>query len=198
MNDALTIGIDDGYFTQEFKELRLKTLLVGVLCSGKKPENIKMTTVVVDGLDGTSRALEVVEELRRGLAVSVDAVFLDGVTVAGFNFIDPEEVNVQTGIPVIVLFKTKLKLEKVRMALIKHFSDWRDRYEVIERNYRRAQEVVTRRKNLKVSSYGLDLSEVSKLVSLLQHVSAVPEPLRLADLIASELTKNTCLLNILR
>lgn len=198
MNNVLTIGIDDGYFTQEFKEMRLKTLLVGVLCSGKKPENIKVTTVVVDGLDGTSRALEVIEELRKGLTTSVNAVFLDGVTVAGFNFIDPEEVNVRTGIPVVVLFKTKLNLEKVKAALINHFSDWRDRYEIIERNYGRAQEVVTRRKNVRISSYGLDLSKVSMLVSFLQHVSSVPEPLRLADLIASELTKNTRLLNMLR
>ncbi|MEM4829604.1 MAG: DUF99 family protein [Zestosphaera sp.] len=198
MTNTLTIGIDDGYFTQESKELRLKTLLVGVLCAGKKPKSVKMTTVVVDGSDGTSRALEIIEEFMRDFTTSINAVFLDGVTVAGFNFIDPEEINAKTGIPVVVLFKTKLKLEKVKTALVKHFSDWRDRYEVIERNYGRAQEVVTRRKNLRVSSYGLDLSEVSKLVSLLQHVSAVPEPLRLADMIASGLTKNTCLLNILR
>lgn len=198
MINPLTIGIDDGYFTQEFKELRLKTLLVGVLCVGKNPQNIKMTTVVVDGSDGTSKALEIIEELRRGLAPNINAVFLDGVTVAGFNFIDPEEVNVKTGVPVVILFKTKLKLEKVRAALMKHFSDWRDRYEVIERNYGRAKEVVTRKKNLRISSYGLELSEASKLISSLQHVSAVPEPLRLADLIASELTKHTCLLNILR
>ncbi len=198
MINPLTIGIDDGYFTQEFKELRLKTLLVGVLCVGKNPENIKMTTVVVDGSDGTLKALEIIEGLRRELASNVNAVFLDGVTVAGFNFIDPEEVNAKTGIPVIILFKTKLKLEKVRAALMKHFSDWRDRYEVIERNYWRAREVITRKKNLRISSYGLELSEASKLISSLQHVSAVPESLRLADLIASELTKHTCLLNILR
>lgn len=196
--ELLTIGIDDGYFTQEFKELRLKTLLVGVLCAGRKPDDIKMTTVVVDGSDGTSRALEIIEELERGTIADIEAVFLDGVTVAGFNLIDPEEVNVQTGIPVIVLFKTKLKLERVRVALMKHFSDWRDRYEVIERNYRRAQDVITRKKNLRISSYGVGLDEASKIISLLQHVSAVPEPLRLADLIASELTKRTCVLNILK
>ncbi len=198
MSDPLTIGVDDGYFTQEFKELRLKTLLVGVLCLGKKPESIRITTVVVDGSDGTSRTLEIINDLRRGSVADIRAVFLDGVTVAGFNFVDPEEINVRTGIPVVVLFKTKLKLDRVRAALIKHFTDWRERYDVIERNYRRVQEVVTRKKNLRVSLYGLGLSEASKLMSSLQHVSTIPEPLRLADLIASGLTRNTCLLNILR
>lgn len=198
MINLLTIGIDDGYFTQEFKELRLKTLLVGVLCAGKKPEDIKISIVTVDGLDGTSRALEIIKELGKEPTTSIKAIFLDGVTIAGFNFIDPEEVSTQTGIPVIVLFKTKLKLERIRVALIKHFSDWRDRYEVIERNYKRARDIITLRKNLRVSSYGLSLDEASNLISALQHVSTVPEPLRLADLIASELTRRTRILSILK
>ncbi len=195
----ITVGVDDGFFPHEFKELRLKTILVGVLCVGKTPRSVKINTVTVDGSDGTLKTREVVEELMNEVGVpSINAIFLDGVTIAGFNYVNPIELHEHLRTPVIVIFKTELKLDRIRRALVKHFSDWRARYEVIEENYVRSQEVLTLKKRLRVVSYGLNLSEVSRLVSALQCMSASPEPLRIADLVASELTRETTLLEILR
>ncbi|MEM4550227.1 MAG: DUF99 family protein, partial [Sulfolobales archaeon] len=79
------VGIDDGFFPPEYKELKLKTVLVGTLYRGRRPVDVKLRTVTVDGTDGTKKAIEILESLGES-----DAVFLDGVTVAGFNVVDPE------------------------------------------------------------------------------------------------------------
>ncbi|RLG81990.1 MAG: hypothetical protein DRO09_01225, partial [Thermoprotei archaeon] len=58
-----TLGIDDGYFPVYFKEGKLKTLIVGVVCSGLTPVNLAIDLITVDGLDGTEAALRVYRRL---------------------------------------------------------------------------------------------------------------------------------------
>jgi len=188
LHSLRTIGVDDGYFPPEFKRLKLKTLAVGVLCVGVDPAKLKIELIDVDGVNGTEVTLNIVEELAGG--EGLNAIFLDGVTIAGFNYVDPEEIYVKVGAPVIVIFKTKLKLDKVKKALMKHFNDWIVRYEVIEKNYLKAKQVKTPKKTLTVTTYGIEGDELVKTLYKLQTTSTTPEPLRLADLIASGLTKS--------
>ncbi len=183
-----TIGVDDGYFPPEFKRLRLKTLVVGVLCVNTSPVKLKIELIDVDGNNGTEVTSNIVKELAGEEALN--AIFLDGVTIAGFNYVDPEELYNRVRAPVIVIFKTKLKLDKVKKALMKHFSDWIVRYEIIERNYLKATHVKTPKKTLTVTAYGVEADELIKILHKLQVTSPTPEPLRLADVIASGLTKS--------
>jgi len=190
------IGVDDGYFPPSFKEGRLRTLLVGVLCEGVKPLDLRIDVVSVDGLDATSKAISLVKGLSDAWG-EVKAIFLDGVTYAGFNMVNPLLIHRVLGYSVITVFKHPLNLERIKKALMKNFSDWRSRYLVIENVYRASREVRTGWRSLRVSTYGLDPYAAAELITSLQTTSPLPEPLRLADLIASGLTKESGILDLL-
>lgn len=187
-----SVGIDDGFFPPHYKELKLKTFLVGTLYQGRTPRDIKVGTVTVDGNDGTERALEILRKLA-----GADVVFLDGVTVAGFNYIDPEKLLdlVKT---VIVIYKFEPDLNKIESALRGHFSDWEHRYEVVLRAYRRSKLLETKWRTMRVAVFGVEDPNPGTVISHLQLVSPIPEPLRVSDIVASSLSRNNTLLSKLK
>ena len=69
----------------------------------------------------------------------------------------------------------------------KHFPDWERRLEVISR--KRLREVQTEHKPLLVSSIGMEDHEVDLLISRSIVRGAVPEPLRVAHIIASAMAR---------
>ncbi len=188
-----TLGVDDGYFPINYKRCYGRTLLVLTVCEGLKLTNVKMALITVDGLDGTNAVLN----LLRPLCNKYDAVFLDGVTYAGFNIVDPEVVFNETSIPSVVIFKYGLDLNAVKEALMKNFNDWMSRYSTIERTYNSSYVISTPKGNLRIFSCGVARAEAYELVLSLQSVNQYPEPLRLADLIASGLTRNSTLLEMI-
>ncbi len=184
-------GIDDGFFPPDYKRLKLKTFLVGTLYLGRRPAGIKVRTVTVDGTDGTEKALEIL----RGLG-GADAVFLDGVTVAGFNVIEPDSL-LELARSVVVVYKFEPDVRKIERALRLHFPDWERRYEVILKAYARSGLVETRWKTMRVAVFGDAGIDVGELVSYTQLVSPTPEPLRVSDAIASALSRSALLSNLL-
>lgn len=188
-----TLGVDDGYFPLTYKKSGKKTLLVIASCEGLDLTAIRLGVVSVDGLDGTDTALKCI----RSLGTAHSAVFLDGITYAGFNIIDPEIIYRETSIPVITVFKHSLKLKLIREALTKSFDDWLDRYKVIEKNYLNAYEVITPKGNLLISCIGISNADALSILLSLQKINQYPEPLRIADIIASGLTKNPYILDSL-
>jgi len=185
------VGVDDGFFPQYYKELRLRTVLAGALYRGRELVDLKLSSVTVDGDDGTERVLSILRSFGR-----VDVVFLDGVTVAGFNVVNPETL-LEACAAVVVVYKFQPKLEKVEIALRKHFVDWQVRFNVIRRTYERSQIIATRWKPMRVALLGSIAEDLGRLISYLQLVSSIPEPLRVADLVASAISRNERLLKIL-
>ncbi|MEM0352633.1 MAG: DUF99 family protein [Sulfolobales archaeon] len=183
------VGIDDGFFPPEYKELKLKTVLVGTLYRGRRPVDVKLRTVTVDGTDGTKKAIEILESLGES-----DAVFLDGVTVAGFNVVDPE-VLLSLSKSVVVIYKFEPNIEKIERALKLHFSDWRFRYDIILKAYSRSSFVRTKWKTMRIAVFGDSSVEAERLISYTQLVSSIPEPLRASDIIASAISRNPALLS---
>jgi endonuclease V-like protein UPF0215 family len=188
-----TLGVDDGYFPTSYKKSNKKTLLALVECRDLTITKVKLSLITIDGLDGTEVLLKNIESLKNKYRV----IFLDGVTYAGFNIIDPEEIYNKTLIPVITVFKHRLNLNLVKEALMKNFNDWLVRYSVIERTYNKSYEITTPKGNLIISLTGIDIHEAYNIIVRLQNISQYPEPLRLADIVASGLTKNTSLLEII-
>ncbi len=190
------IGIDDGFFPLHYKEVRGRTVLVGVLCSGLTPVDVAVEGVTVDGLDGTNAAISLLKRLTQQLPEGRgDAVvFIDGVTAAGFNVIDPLKIHEQFRIPVVSVFKHPLNLGKIEDALRKHFPDWGIRFKTIRSVYESSRKVNTKWRELRLSCFGIDCFKVASLISRLQSMSPLPEPLRLADIIASGLTRDGALL----
>ncbi len=176
------LGIDDSPF--KFKDERAP--VIGALV--RVPdylESVMKTEVTVDGTDATAKLADMINRSR--YRDQVEAVMLDGITLAGFNIVDIEQLSGSTGIPVVTVTRDRPDLEKMRGALAKHFDDWKYRYELIAKLGLR--KVKTEHKPVYVSSFGGDRSELDALVVAATVRGAVPEPIRVAHLVASALVR---------
>lgn len=181
--------MDDGYFDVSFKRynIKFKTVLVGALVCNNKLEDILLDLVTIDGLDAISAIYRIIDKLKNRYLVS--AVFLDGVTYAGFNIVDPQKLYTLSNTPIIVVFRHRLDLNKIEIALKKHFHDYKYRLRVIEDTYSRSWELPLEHipTVVRVYSVGISIAKVRRLFQELCNVFADPYPLRVADKIASTL-----------
>ena len=104
-----------------------KVPLVCVLMKGPVLEDVRVGEITVDGMDATEVLLSLLKDMRFGV------VMLGGVSFAGFNLIDPWAVYDRYGTPVIVVARKRPDNKSVKRALMRHFDDWADRWEVIRR-----------------------------------------------------------------
>ncbi len=180
------VAIDDGYFPLEYKGCRGYTILLAVGYSVSKclVESIAYGYVVVDGVDATYRAVELVEAIGEAYTI-----ILDGVTYAGFNYIDPYRLYRDTGIPVIVFYRHPLSLDRIRNALYKNFNDAGKRYSVIEKALVNRVDYTTKWGLYQYTPVGVEPLEARWILEKLAHYSPEPEPLRIADKLASQITR---------
>lgn len=73
--------------------------------------------MVVDGIDGTDEISKMIAATH--CARQIKAIFLEGVSVAGFNVIDIERLFDMTKISIIVYITNPLEINKIEKALIK-------------------------------------------------------------------------------
>lgn len=169
------LAIDDGSFKPRQKG---KALLLGVVSRlDNRVEGIVTTSVAVDGLDSTSKIIKMVKESK--FRPQVNFILLDGINFAGFNFVDLPKLNKELNIPIIAVLRKKPRLEKIEKAL-QSFKDKRKRMKLIEK----AGEIKTGKKVF-FQSIGCDEKTVKTVLSKTTKCGNLPEPLRLAHLIAS-------------
>lgn len=176
------LGIDDSSF--EFGET--KALVVGVVARVPSyVESVMRTEVEVDGTDATDKMVAMIGRSR--YREQVKAVLLDGIALAGFNVLDIDQMHEALGVPILTVTRDPPDLRKMKDALEKHFDDWKRRYELVSRH--ELKEIRTMHKPLFASGIGLSWGEFQEIVTLCTVRGAVPEPLRLAHLIASGMTR---------
>ncbi len=179
------VGVEDGGFSKKPQGLGIqKALFVCVLLRGKRISDFQADMITVDGLDATGKLTSM---LRRW---SFDAVMLAGVSFAGFNLVDPTIVFEEFNKPVIVISRTKPNNIAVKNALRQHFEDWRVRWSIFE-NLGSVYEVVSMPTELPiyVEVIGAELEWARKLIRSTSVCCRVPEPVRVARLVARGLTK---------
>lgn len=175
---------DDGFFPVHYKGGKGKTYIVGVEVGERaKVKRIAWSTVWVD-LNTSMQAIASISRTFNGTIM-----LLDGVTYAGFDVVDPLELSLATGKAVVVVQTHPLDLTKIRLALQKHFADWSDRYHVIERVYKRMMLVETPWRTIRVFIEGISTDDAISMVRSTCVYSPVPEPLRIADKVASALSR---------
>lgn len=106
------LGIDDSSHDKFNDEA---ASLVGVTYRGTEfIEDIRKTQVEMDGGDATDRVLEL---YRTAEASEIGYILLDGISFAGLNTVDLEEIHDETGKPVIAVTKNRPDREKFYEAL---------------------------------------------------------------------------------
>jgi len=180
-----TVGVEDGGFSRTpLNRGNQKALLVCVLLAEVRIEDFRAAVVTVDGLDASEKLVGMLRDLP------FDALMLAGVSFAGFNLVDPVLIFEEFGKPVAIVSRTRPDNLAVRSALFRHFEDWQTRWRVFEK-LGPIYEVVSMPSEppLYVEVVGADLNWATDLIRAFTVCSRVPEPIRVAKLIAHGLTR---------
>ena len=177
------LGVDDGFFIPHQPG---KCTIIGVVFRGGSwLEGIMHTQVEVDGLDATDKVSEMIARSQHRGQLRV--VMLDGVTFAGFNVVDVSELSETVGLPVIAVTRERPNLKEIRTAL-ENLSFTEKRWKVIA-DQEQFFEVTGRKKSrVFMQTAGIEPNTAREIVIKTSTRSNIPEPLRVAHLIASGLT----------
>ncbi|RJS79143.1 DUF99 family protein [Candidatus Bathyarchaeota archaeon] len=174
------VGVEDGSFQ---KGLTKKALLVAVLFHGLSIKKVKVDEIEVDGLDATTKLTEMLSNWK------FDVVMLAGVSFAGFNVINPAVIHEKFHKPVIIVTGKKPDNRAVRRALKRHFIDWEVRWLVFE-HLGKVYKVYSLNHELPVyiEILGVSKEQASGIVKAFSIFGKIPEPIRVARLIARGLS----------
>ena len=175
------VGIDDGPFKPHIKE---KVLVVGaVFRGGRWLDGILSTHVEVDGMDATQKIVEMINHSKHKDQLRV--IMTSGITLAGFNVIDVHELFKKTTLPVIVVSRKYPDLASVKRAL-KNLPNWQQRWKIItSAGEIHAVRPLSEKASIYIQVAGIELSDAKRIVRSAATRSFVPEPLRVAHLIAT-------------
>jgi hypothetical protein len=180
------LGIDDGVFTPHSKEL---TDVVGVVFRGGHwLDGFMHTQVQVDGMDATEKLTRMITESPHYQQLRV--IMLNGVTLAGFNVVDLAELHKKTKLPVIAVTRDSPDFEDIRKAL-RNLSQKEARWKAIEKAGK-IHEVCTRDGEAPVFVHAVGISKrmTERIMKSTSTRSNIPEPLRVAHIIASGLRRS--------
>ncbi|MBI5506552.1 MAG: DUF99 family protein [Deltaproteobacteria bacterium] len=168
------LGIDDGPFV---KVPGATTPIVAVMMEGADLiESVALSSFTIDG-DGVSEFLaRWIAGLRS--AEAVQAVLLGGITIAGLAIIDVSALSRELAKPVLVVNRKEPTNHRLAEALAA--AGLNDRATIIER----CPEAFRMPCGLFVACAGVEDVEAARLVEAAQAKSLLPEPLRVAHLIA--------------
>jgi endonuclease V-like protein UPF0215 family len=162
-------------------------LLIGAVCARTRLDGVVRTHVRRDGANATARMASVISSSQFGR--HLQAILLQGIAVAGFNVVDVQGLFEQTRLPVLVVCRKLPDLASIRRALFQGGPERRGvpgakrKWALIER----AGEP-TPVAGLFVQRAGLSLSEAAELIETTRLHGHLPEPIRLAHLIAGGVT----------
>ncbi|MFA5772383.1 MAG: DUF99 family protein [Thermoplasmata archaeon] len=173
-----TLGIDDA----PFKFTDKTTEVVAVLLRGNfYMDAVLKTKVEVDGRDATDKLIEMIKASR--YKEQIKTIMIDGIAFGGFNVIDIQKLYGDLNIPVITITRKKPDLNSMKKVLKQKFTDWNRRWNVIIS--KEIVQIKRGRSNLYVNYVGLKLSEVKEVMDITTLRGVMPEPIRIAHLIAA-------------
>ncbi|MCI4353190.1 MAG: DUF99 family protein [Thermoplasmata archaeon] len=176
------IGLDDGPFVRSSR----RAALVGVVFSTPNyVEGILRTSVAIDGTDATERILALLG--TSPFLDGVRAVILDGIAVGGFNLIDLDRLYEGLQRPIVTVTRRSPDFPAIRTALRKYFPrDAPARWRLV-RAHALFRLPTSQGNPLRVSAVGCTRAQAAAIVRRTTMRGNLPEPLRLARLIARAL-----------
>jgi len=143
-------------------------------------DGVALTTITVGGLDATDGVLNIYLSLGRS---DINCLMLNGCIISWFNIIDLRRVYEETRVPLICV--TYEESPGIEQFIRKYFGEDLDRLALYRRLGPR-EEVYVRRTGAKlyVRYYGISRRDVEATLNAFTTHGGVPEPLRVANLIA--------------
>ena len=169
-----------------FKFTDETTDVIGVVMRGNHYiEGVLHDITTIDGMDATSVCAKMITRTRQ--YTQLKAVLFDGATMGGFNIIDINQIWENTNVPVMTITRSKPEFKKIRSALHQHFSDWKDRIDLLNKG--NLHKIQTQHNPLFIKYMGINLSEAKEIITLATIRGVIPESLRVAHIIASGISR---------
>ena len=172
------VGFDDAPFA---REQRSDVMLVGAVCARTRLDGVLRGRARKDGRNATSALLSMLE--RSQFRGCLQAVMLQGIAVAGFNVIDVHALHAALGLPVLVVARRQPDLAAIRRALFARVPGAARKWALIE-----AAGPMEPLAGICVQRVGLSREQAEALLRATTLHGKLPEPLRLAHLIAGGIT----------
>ncbi len=180
MKNIRILGVDDAYFVSHSTGrvkivgvvMRLSTYIDGFL----------LRDVEIDGRDSAER---IADMFNSKYGKDIHVVMTQGITLGGFNIIDIDVLHSLTRAAVIVVSRKQPDFEAIRDALRSNFEDWKERWELIERYP--IEMIENAEGKLWIQRAGISMFEVKEIISKTTIRGVIPEPVRVAHLVASAL-----------
>ncbi len=171
--ESRILGIDDAPFNK-YKDK--KTMLVGVVYRGGNfMDGVISGSASVDGSNATKEISKMI--MKSKFKDDLRCIMLKGIGVAGLNMVNIEEIYEKTKIPVLVVMRKKP--DKARLIKTLEKLGMKEKALLVKKAGR-----ISKINNLYVQSAGLDRAKVKELLGITTTHSAIPEPIRVAHLIA--------------
>lgn len=169
------------------KGVSQKSFLTGVVMRADRIiDGFSYSLVTVGGVDATRRAIALIEKLHRQ---DINAILLNGCIISWFNVIDLQQVFKVSSIPLIcVSYNASEGLDQYFQELFP--TTWEQRLNTYHQNGVRTPITLKTGKSVFVRYLGLSLDEVKGVLNKFTVFGAVPEPIRVARLLARTLMKH--------
>lgn len=172
------LGIDDSALISD------SILIVGAFFRGGEwLDGVLSYHIDRDGMDGTDSIIKMVRESKYFQQIRL--IMLDGITYAGFNPIDIDRLNQALKIPVVVLMRKYPDMLEIEKALSK-LPHKNERLDIIKKAGAITKVVTKDVLNpVYIQCSGVAVEDAVRIVQLSSTKSNIPEPLRVAHLIAT-------------
>ncbi|WP_287584132.1 DUF99 family protein [Candidatus Borrarchaeum sp.] len=175
-------------FAESFvKETSSRSVFTGVVMRGDQflIDGFGMTTLTVGGMDATEGVLRLFKQLNR---TDINILMMNGCIISWYNVIDLEEVFTTLEIPLVCI--TYEESEGLEKYFKDNFEDWEKRIEIYKKNGPRDEIKLHTEHLIYTRVYGMEPKETQIILDRFTLQGAVPEPLRVARLLARALLKS--------
>jgi uncharacterized protein len=156
--------------------------LVGVVFRGGDfLDGMLSTTIEKDGIDATKKISRSILKSRHFDQLSY--IMTNGISFAGLNILDIAELHKRTGLPVIVVIRKMPDMEEFIKALNRFIDSKKRTRAVVNAG------AVNKWKEIYYQIAGIEKNKCEEILKLTCTRSKIPEPLRVAHLIASGLSR---------
>jgi len=173
------VAFDDAPFEREY---RGNVLVVGTVFAGMRLDGVVSCKVRRDGANATAALSECIGRSR--YRPQLHAVLLQGIAFAGFNVVDIAALQAAVQLPILVVSRKRPNLAAIRSALLEHVRGGARKWELIE-----AAGAMEEADGLYVQRAGIAADATRKLLRGLCINGVLPEPLRVAHLIAGGVSR---------
>lgn len=173
--------------SESFSKEVTKSVVAGVVMRGDfRIDGFGFCRPSIGGTDATQSLLELFQKLERQ---DIRAWMLGGNIISWFNIIDIGELYHETDIPVVCV--TYNPSEGIEKYLREYFPEsWHERLERIHQMGERKEITLLTGHTSYLTIAGVSLTRAKQLVDLFTIDGRVPEPIRIARIIAAGLFKN--------